>query len=1331
MIRRGTTAVAAAVLALFLFGAGAFAADELLVGGDPVQADAPASVSGEPIPLMLQVQGKPAAARPSGSEEAQADANAALQADVAAEADSRGLIESELYRVGMAYNGVAVLASPDEAAALGRIDGVKAVREIPLHEPTNSQSVPFIGADTAWSAGGGAFTGDGIEIGIIDSGVDYVHTNFGGPGTDAAYEDARDPLQNPSPADPHDPPVEVESNGTPIYPSARVVGGFDFVGDDYTGATSGDGSEPAPDANPLDCASSLGGGHGSHVAGSAAGSGVIADGSTFAGSYDGLDPTGMRIGPGAAPEADIYALRVFGCTGSTAFTIEAIDWASDPNGDGNTADHLDVLNLSLGSSFGVAGDPSTAAINAAADAGVIPVISAGNSGNTTNISGSPGSAARAITVANLNTGTHYESIELSGSSVDGFKKVTRSASFPWSELDTPVTAQLAFSPAFDGCAPLDGSYSGKIAIFDFPVTGSACGSAARANAAEAAGAVGVILIQDASSVTFSFGGNATVPLVHAVNPEREDLLNAANTAATVTIDRSFTGSFDATSPVVLNDSSSRGPGVGGAPKPDVSAPGSNIRSTDSGTGDYYKDLSGTSMAAPHVAGAMALLREKHPSPPSPGGWSVEELKAAVMNTAAPGIQVADGLPGEGGNYPPQRVGTGAISVPDALGTELVAMASPSSGEVGLGFGSLQVPIGGGAFQVEEDVTIFNKGVSPATVDASFIPRSAPEGVSFSVIGGADLVVPAGGSATVTVQISIPNPALLRNNRDATMASTQTTSRTTNPDQARLADVDASGLLEVAPESAAPDLYVPVHATVRPASSMAAQDEMTVSPDGTSGTVALSGTSINTGPEADDWVSRVSAFELQAVSGQTTLDPGVPAYARWADIRKVGVMEVDDFLVFGIETDEPFPAPASFATFEIEIDIDEDGDAEFIAFNRRWNTSSTAGAPATDVFGTGIIDVDADQSFVFPPTFPAHGTGEFGSRTIAIPVSRAAVGLSSTNSDFEYTVRSSARAASSLVDQVGPLSWDYLDPGVDLAANYYLADFPRTLTFDYDASFARNDSLGILLLHQLNAGPAQAEVVDVEAPGVDAGGPYTGGEGQTINLDASGSADPNGDPLTISWDLDDNGTFEASGSTTPFELGDGPDTRMVGLRVTDGVTPITQEVTVTTTNVAPTVTASAIGSPATGVRVGATDPSEADESAGFTYKVDVGANGSVEKTENGGASLDIPLDLPAGATTPVRVTATDKDSAESTAVTVSLTTAAIPPAAKCVVPKLKGKTKKKAAKALEAADCSLGKVKKPKKKGKGKLVVSKQSPAAGTELAEGAAVKITLKRKKKK
>ena len=107
------------------------------------------------------------------------------------------------------------------------------------------------------------------------------------------------------------------------------------------------------------------------MAGSAAGFGVNADGTTYTGAYDSsTHGTSFRIGPGVAPLADLYALRVFGCAGSTDVTVEAIDWAVDND--------MDVINMSLGSPFGRATDPSAVASTNAANAGVIVVASAGN-----------------------------------------------------------------------------------------------------------------------------------------------------------------------------------------------------------------------------------------------------------------------------------------------------------------------------------------------------------------------------------------------------------------------------------------------------------------------------------------------------------------------------------------------------------------------------------------------------------------------------------------------------------------------------------------------------------------------------------------------------------------------------------------------------------------------------------------------------------------------------------------------------------------------------------------------------------------------------------------
>ena len=160
-----------------------------------------------------------------------------------------------------------------------------------------------------------------------------------------------------------------------------MVGGFDFVGDDYDAEAEDPGDQiPQPDPDPLDCD-----GHGSHVAGTAAGYGV-AGGTTYTGPYNAgiYSATQFTIGPGIAPEAMIRSYRVFGCGGSATsdVIVAAINRA--------VADHVDVINMSLGSPFGRNDDLDSVAANHAVLAGIAVVASAGNSGPAAYITGSPG-----------------------------------------------------------------------------------------------------------------------------------------------------------------------------------------------------------------------------------------------------------------------------------------------------------------------------------------------------------------------------------------------------------------------------------------------------------------------------------------------------------------------------------------------------------------------------------------------------------------------------------------------------------------------------------------------------------------------------------------------------------------------------------------------------------------------------------------------------------------------------------------------------------------------------------------------------------------------------
>ena len=330
------------------------------------------------VNVMVQLDGDPVAVRQAQSRakltKAEKDAikaelkarQDAIKDDIAARG---GTVLSQLQS---AYNGMRVQIARADAASLASLPNVVAVRALQVQTIENAVAVPYIGGPQVWENLG--FHGEGIKVAVIDTGIDYTHANFGGAGTVKAFQQA----------DRGDTRADRSGFFGPNAP--KVKGGFDFVGDAYD-ASSDDPklTVPHPDPNPLDC-----NGHGSHVAGSAAGFGVNANGTTYTGSYDETTHNNaFRIGPGVAPKAELYALRVFGCEGSTDVTVEAIDWAVDHD--------MDVINMSLGSPFGRSDDPSAEASTNAAGAGVIVVASAGNEGEAG--MGFPGAYAPVISVA--------------------------------------------------------------------------------------------------------------------------------------------------------------------------------------------------------------------------------------------------------------------------------------------------------------------------------------------------------------------------------------------------------------------------------------------------------------------------------------------------------------------------------------------------------------------------------------------------------------------------------------------------------------------------------------------------------------------------------------------------------------------------------------------------------------------------------------------------------------------------------------------------------------------------------------------------------------------
>ena len=267
------------------------------------------------VSVMLELDTVPAAvawATAPTTRSKQASARAAIARVEALAAGVRRAVgkQNVIFEATNVYAGVAVRADADDLDRLARIPGVRAVHRLVPKERDNFIAVPLIGAPAAWT--GSAGTGKGITIGIMDTGIDYTHADFGGAGTVAAYQAAL---------------AAKEAGESPVYPDpVKVAGGIDLAGNAYN-ASDPDTAVPQPDDNPLDC-----GGHGTHVAGTAGGYGVAADGTTYRGPWDASTPFDtMGIGPGVAPEATLYALKVFGCQGSTNLVVEGIDWAMDPN----------------------------------------------------------------------------------------------------------------------------------------------------------------------------------------------------------------------------------------------------------------------------------------------------------------------------------------------------------------------------------------------------------------------------------------------------------------------------------------------------------------------------------------------------------------------------------------------------------------------------------------------------------------------------------------------------------------------------------------------------------------------------------------------------------------------------------------------------------------------------------------------------------------------------------------------------------------------------------------------------------------------------------------
>jgi minor extracellular serine protease Vpr len=893
------------------------------------------------VTAVLQLSGRSALAA-GGSradQRAHADGLKAAQDAVAKAAAKLGAKVTGTYRY--AYNGVRVSTKVGKLVDLAGIKGVVAVRPLRQYTRSNTNGVPAIGAPTSWAGG---LTGDGVTVAVIDTGIDYTHANFGGPGTTIAYS-GNDPTT-----------IEV---GT--FPTTKVIDGYDFAGDGYDANGANGSVVPTPDPDPLDCA-----GHGSHVSGTIAGYGVNADHSTYAGAYGATtlaDPSAFAIGPGVAPEANLIGLKVFGCEGSTDLVVDALDWVAEYNA--NNADAIDVVNMSLGSPFGSNTDVDSAMTNDLVASGVVVVASAGNEASVPYITGSPAAATKAISVAAYDAlpTLPMALIDRASTDITGLNQ----NGFPGLPVTGDLFNVIDGTSAGLGCDVTDypAGVSGKIAVIQRGV----CAFVDKGAAAEAAGAIAVIVVNrddlPAGALPSYIGYNPdifNIPMIGVANDYKATL--SAATGETVTLSAAGT----AASPTYrqIAGFSSSGPRYGdSALKPDVAAPGVSVYSTGVGLGWNGTTMSGTSMAAPMTTGAVALVLEANPS------WTPSRVKAALANTASGTLVVG---------YTPVRSGAGLIQVNKAATSKTFALASDGTSNLSFGYVNPK-----GAWKGSRSFTITNNSTSSVT----YTLKSSSSVVALSV---SSVTIAAGKSAKVTATASLSATTV-----NALCSPDYWSGQTSVCDLATL--TARTGVITATPKTARTGVYalrVPFGLFPRPASDITASryTSWTTSSGKTSGKLVLANTGGHTG-EALVFATGVTDVAGDGRDGNDVRAAGVQVQpASWLDPFEDYIGPDDRSLIWAVNMYDKFSSYSPHQA-EVQVDTNNDGVADFHVFTVDYG-NFTAGAYSGD-----LMTLVTNANYVIIDSWYADST--VNGSTVLLSAAASDFGLADGSGEFKYRV----------------------------------------------------------------------------------------------------------------------------------------------------------------------------------------------------------------------------------------------------------------------------------------------------------------------------------------
>lgn len=942
-----------------------------------------------------------------------------------------------LLRKGL--NAIVVTVDAKRIPDIAKLPGVHSVRVARNYQLDLSETVPYIGAAAVQAAG---ITGAGVRVAVLDSGIDYTHKNLGGPGTAAAYAAA----YGTGPGDPKNQTLDG------LFPTAKVIGGTDFVGEVWPNGPL------QIDPDPIDYE-----GHGTHVADIIAG--------------QSLDGTHVGVAPGAK----LYAVKVCSAVSSSCSGIallNGIDYALDPNGDGDISDHVDVVNMSLGSSYGQIEDDLSEASANAVRLGVTVVASAGNSADRPYIVGSPSSTPELISVAQTTVPSDkaYALVVNNGSAAGTYRN-TATVPFPDSLPVGTVTAPVLYvgrgCPAA-GATPADplpagvteADVAGKIVLID---RGS-CSISLKIDRFADLGAKGALIANNVSGdpPSFSFGGPDTyngVPTLVLENtlafgansPLRQALTAAAANGTTV----SATISDANVTPLVgsMVSSSSRGPSISfQAIKPDIGAPGASV-SAIAGSGTGQEAFGGTSGAAPMVAGSAALLKQAFPDA------SPLVVKSRLMNNAYRDVKINPATQ-PGVLAPITRIGAGEVRVNNAVNAGALAyvLGAPDAPSLSFGFDRLSGPR-----TYTKTVRVRNLRPATRTFNVSSAFRYADDTASGAVAVNVPGTVTVPGNSTADFIVTLTVDA-------AKLPNWTLNGGARGGDGFRLQGVEFDGFVQVA--EGADNLALPFHILPhKAAGTRAASSSVTLT--GGTGSVAVTNT-----PAATD--GGVDVFNLLGTSPRvpTSTLPKPGGNFAIVDYQSVGARVVnfgtagapDYGLQFAVTSYDSRAHPAYPAEYDVYLDLNGDGTDDYRVYN-----SEQTGFGATGVTLVNVQNLNTTTAFQ-----DFYLDADLDSANAILSVRFARLGLAG-NAIPATPIRLTFRAydnyfTGDLTDSIGPVTYTPALPkyAFSLSANPVPVGGSATLTINAvpGGATASPSQTGALLLYRDARAKAESQAINV-------------------------------------------------------------------------------------------------------------------------------------------------------------------------------------------------------------------------------------------------------------